>query len=117
MQYFEIQNDSLIFRENGETVMVSPWGPDSLRVRSTILGDIEDSSAALLQPAFSQSDISVEDMKAVITNGKIRAELVVQPWGNNLQITFYNQKITILYYNLNNISILIYFTIKYNTNF
>lgn len=26
MQYFEIQNDSLIFRENGETVMVSPWG-------------------------------------------------------------------------------------------
>lgn len=96
MQYFEIQNDSLIFRENGETVMVSPWGPDSLRVRSTILGDIEDSSAALLQPAFSQSDISVEDMKAVITNGKIRAELVVQPWGNNLQITFYNQKNEIL---------------------
>ncbi len=96
MQYFEIQNDSLIFRENGETVMVSPWGPDSLRVRSTILGDIEDSSAALLQPAFSQADISVEDMKAVITNGKIRAELIVQPWGNNLQITFYNQKNEIL---------------------
>lgn len=96
MQYFEIQNDSLIFRENGETVMVSPWGPDSLRVRSTILGDIEDSNAALLQPAFSQADISVEDMKAVITNGKIRAELIVQPWGNNLQITFYNQKNEIL---------------------
>ena len=25
MQYFERQNDSLIFRLNGETVMVSPW--------------------------------------------------------------------------------------------
>ena len=96
MQYFENQNGNLLFRENGETVMVSPWGPDSLRVRSTILGDIEDSSAALLPPAFSQADISVEDMKAVITNGKIRAELVVQPWGNNLQITFYNQKNEIL---------------------
>ena len=26
MQYFERQNDSLIFRLNGETVMVSPLG-------------------------------------------------------------------------------------------
>lgn len=96
MQYFEIQNDSLIFRENGETVMVSPWGPDSLRIRSTILGEIKDSSAALLPPAFSQADITMKDRTAVISNGKIRAELVVQPWGNTLQITFYNQKNEIL---------------------
>ena len=44
MQYFENQNGSLIFRENGETVVVSPWGADSLRVRSTILGDVTDLS-------------------------------------------------------------------------
>ena len=36
MQYFERQNDSLIFRLNGETVMVSPWGEDSLRTRAAL---------------------------------------------------------------------------------
>ena len=37
MQYFERQNDSLIFRLNGETVMVSPWGEDSLRTAGGIV--------------------------------------------------------------------------------
>ena len=96
MQYFENQNGSLIFRENGKTVVVSPWGADSLRVRSTILGDVTDDSPALLPPAFSEARITISERKAVISNGKICAELNVQPWGNNLQITFYNDKNEIL---------------------
>ena len=86
MQYFENQNGSLIFRENGETVVVSPWGADSLRVRSTILGDVTDDSPALLPPAFSEARITISERKAVISNGKICAELNVQPWGNNLHL-------------------------------
>ena len=35
LHYFEERKGSLIFRENGETVMVTPWGRDSLRVRAS----------------------------------------------------------------------------------
>ena len=50
LHYFEEENGSLVFRENGETVMVTPWGEDSLRVRAVFLGDIAEGSAALLEP-------------------------------------------------------------------
>lgn len=92
MGYFEEQNGSIIFREDGETVMVTPWGPDSLRVRARILEEISDESAALLEPGASESKIVLGETRAEITNGKIRGELSVQPWGKALQMTFYNQK-------------------------
>ena len=53
MQYFERQNDSLIFRLNGETVMVSPWGEDSLRTRAALFNELSDNSPALLSPVKS----------------------------------------------------------------
>ena len=49
MNFFEEKDGSLVFRENGETVLITPWGADSLRVRSAILGDISSYSAALLE--------------------------------------------------------------------
>ena len=105
LQYFEEKEGSLLFRENGETVMVTPWGANSLRVRAAFLGEIEEGSAALLEmpedgrttdpgngDAQSAGSIVIEAQKASITNGKIRAELIVNPWGKALQMTFYNQK-------------------------
>ena len=50
MNYFEEINGGLVFREDGETVMVSPWGVNSLRVRSCILGEITEGQGALLPP-------------------------------------------------------------------
>ena len=44
LHFFEEKDGSLIFRENGETVMVTPWGADSFRVRAAFLGDIEEGS-------------------------------------------------------------------------
>ena len=41
MQYFEKQGNALIFRQDGETVRVEPWQKDSLRVRGTLLSEIE----------------------------------------------------------------------------
>ncbi len=41
LHFFEEKDGSLIFRENGETVMVTPWGADSFRVRAAFLGEIE----------------------------------------------------------------------------
>ncbi len=95
MGFFEIQNGSLIFRENGETVMITPWGTDSLRVRSAFLGEVrEDINAALLEPeTAAEAAIEMEgEWQASITNGRIKAVLNVQSWGHALQIAFYNQK-------------------------
>ena len=98
LHYFEEQNKSLIFRENGETVMVEPWGADSLRVRATFLGDIPEGSAALLDTENAESEVRIEigEDTASITNGRIQAKLTVADWGKALQMTFYNQKGEIL---------------------
>lgn len=84
----------MIFRENGETVMVTPWGADSLRVRAVFLGEIEAGSAALLEPEDTGGDVRIEtgEWEASITNGGIRAVLRVSGWGKALQTTFYNRK-------------------------
>lgn len=95
MRFFEEVNGSLLFRENGETVMITPWGENSLRIRSTILSDIEDGSVALLEPVKTNAVIQIDnadDMHASIENGKIKADLTVQPWGHALQITFRNHR-------------------------
>lgn len=102
MNFFEKRGDSLIFRENGETVMITPWGQNSFRVRATILEEIQDNSVALLEPKKLEPMIQIEAMKAFIQNGNITAELVVQPWGNALQVTFKNQKGEVLLREISN---------------
>ncbi|MCR5100674.1 MAG: glycoside hydrolase family 31 protein, partial [Butyrivibrio sp.] len=114
MNYFEIQENSLIYRYNGETVRIKPWGNDSFRVESVFLGDIPEGEIALLplnellesaniseKTSTSKSEynplneagISItDDTHASITNGLIRAELKVEDWWKNLQISFVNSK-------------------------
>ena len=94
MSFFEEQNGSLLFRENGETVMVTPWGDNSLRVRASFLGEIQEGSIALLEPGEPQVEVGIEidRLQASITNGRIRAELKAVEWGRSLQMTFYNEK-------------------------
>ena len=93
MQYFEKQGNALIFRQDGETVRVEPWQKDSLRVRGTLLSEIEEGSIALLDPEPVEAEIElVDELKATIKNGKIQAILELQPWGQKLRITFLNQK-------------------------
>lgn len=93
MQYFEKQGNALIFRQDGETVRVEPWQKDSLRVRGTLLSEIEEGSIALLDPELVEAEIElVDELKATIKNGKIQAVLELQPWGQKLRITFLNQK-------------------------
>lgn len=93
MQFFEKRDNELIYRENGETVIVSPWGENSLRVRSAILSEpVKDNTGALLPVPELSGEINIEDMFATIKNGNITAKLTVQPWGNNLQISFFNNR-------------------------
>ncbi len=88
MQFFSIENGSLLFRENGETLKIEAWGRDSFRVRSVFLGGISDYSPALLEQEKRNCDITIDDRRALIVNGKITAKCYVQPWGNALQISF-----------------------------
>lgn len=92
MRFFERKDNELIFRKNGETVVFTPWGENGLRIRSAILSDPTDFRAALLPVSGIASEIHIEDTAASIRNGNITAKLVVQPWGNALQISFFNDK-------------------------
>ena len=51
------QGNALIFRQDGETVRVEPWQKDSLRVRGTLLSEIEEGSIALLDPEPVEAEI------------------------------------------------------------
>lgn len=92
LNFFEQKEDSLIFRENGETVMITPWGANSLRVRASFLGEVTQGSVALLPPqSVSDVQIEINEQEASIQNGSIRAVLKVNSWGNALQTTFYGR--------------------------
>ena len=92
MRYFEREGGSLIWRNAGETLMITPWGQDSLRVRSTLMGEIQDDRWALLEPEACSTDIRVEDEYASIAIGKLRAEVTMDGWHHRAMITFRNEK-------------------------
>jgi alpha-D-xyloside xylohydrolase len=79
-------NGKLVFRYDGETLTIEPWGKDSLRVRATRLAKMPDKDWAL-QNAGGKAVIKINDKDAEISNGKIKA--YVDKYGT---ITFYNDK-------------------------
>lgn len=92
MRYFERHGNELIWRNKGETLIISPWGENSLRVRSTLQGDVMDPRFALLEPEKAETEIIIEDMHASIRCGNITAEVEVDGWHRLAQIAFLNQK-------------------------
>ncbi|MBQ3078938.1 MAG: glycoside hydrolase family 31 protein [Clostridia bacterium] len=93
MRYFEALENALLFHYNGETVLVKPWGENSLRVQSTLMSDISDDSAALLAPKETACEIEIPDeFNAYIKNGKITAHLNMLGWPRMLQTEFLNNK-------------------------
>ena len=92
MEFFERCGSSLIWRNHGETLMITPWGPDSLRVRSAVQSDVEDTRYSLLEPMETDAEIEIGDESAQIKNGKLTARLTINSWGQCARIAFYNQK-------------------------
>lgn len=86
------EGNALVYRWDGEVLSIMPWGENSFRVRSTVLGEVEDTDYALLPPTETEADIHVEEYTARIINGKITAELTVDSWSHSCDIAFYNQK-------------------------
>ena len=60
---------------DGEKLMLEPWGVNSLRVRSRMMGEILDSDFALLPAKTQPVQIDINEHEAVIANGKIKAVL------------------------------------------
>ncbi len=102
MNYFEEIKGELLCRLDGETLLISPWGENSLRIRSTILGDIVETQGALLPVENMLPKICIEETRATIENGRIKAVLSVYGWRKTVQISFYNQKGELLLQEISN---------------
>jgi alpha-D-xyloside xylohydrolase len=76
MGLFVKDDEALRWRGGQETVLVEPWGADSLRVRGTVVGGIlDDQPGALLTAKPSQVYVQRYEGGARITNGEITAEM------------------------------------------
>lgn len=84
---FENDNGALVCRKNGETLRIEAWGPDSLRVRSTMQSAFTGRDWALTEPVKPASPaVTVETVEhwvgdgtldtreqAAIVNGRLKA--------------------------------------------
>ncbi|WP_125776471.1 TIM-barrel domain-containing protein [Antribacter gilvus] len=72
---FTVDGHRLIWRGDGETLVVEPWGTDSVRVRATPSGGIRDHDWALLAPqpgTEAAASVQVDGQAASVTNGQLR---------------------------------------------
>lgn len=83
------QEQNGIVRKRGKEILrIEPWGSNGLRVRATQLGEIRDEEwSALLPVPEVEASMETDGKSAVITNGKIRCELMVTG-----KMKFFNQK-------------------------
>ena len=91
MGIFSKENGGLVWRYNGETLAIVPWGANSLRVRAVMMGKITDTDYALLPAPAAEPVIETGGRAASITNGKIKAVLQECDWPKNCIVSFYNQ--------------------------
>ncbi|WP_232531831.1 glycoside hydrolase family 31 protein [Microbacterium halophytorum] len=79
----EVDGQRLIWRGGGETLVVEPWGRDSVRVRAALMREIDDDDWALLPPtagAHAAVEAELTDAGAVLRNGEIVVELTTSAW-------------------------------------
>lgn len=84
---FTAEGNALILHRNGETLRIEPWGKDSLRVRATMLPEIQKENWALTEPVRKTGgnvSIGVEEIpdgdgtvhrepQGIVQNGRIKA--------------------------------------------
>ena len=94
MGYLTRENNDLIFRNNGETIVVSPWGRDSVRVRAALMSDVRDDRFALLDPVVCEDEleITVEEKKGTMRHGRLTVVVEVDGWLRNGRISLHNDK-------------------------
>ncbi len=91
MSVFEKQGKKLVYHYDAEQLWLEPWGCNSLRVRATKQAEMPQENWALLVPEDSSCEIFIQEDKASIQNGKIRAVVSA-----NGKITFFRSDGTLL---------------------
>ena len=84
----------LIWKTNGETVVIESWGENALRVRAVMQGEITETGYALLPQEPLPCRTETGDGFAKITNGKLtaRIELASSGWRKDHgRITFFDE--------------------------
>ncbi|HEY5563495.1 MAG TPA: glycoside hydrolase family 31 protein [Clostridiaceae bacterium] len=84
---FRNYEDKLLWECRNEILSLEPWGKNGIRVRATYMNEFGKENWALLPKKDSKFKILIEEDKATLENGKIKAEVLL-----NGNITFYNQK-------------------------
>jgi alpha-D-xyloside xylohydrolase len=69
------ENGKLIYRNNGQTIVIEAWGIDGFRVRIIPEGGGQTSDWALDIPIGKKGDVKINHNEATIRNGKISATL------------------------------------------
>ncbi len=77
MSFFETDKNVLTWKRNHELLSVQAWGPDAVRVRSTLLAELPVIAGALLEepPEGGSAEIRIDEESAILVNGKLRVEL------------------------------------------
>lgn len=83
---YKIEDNKLIYRNDGEILQIEAWGENSLRVRGTKTAKVSEKAWALLDPKPCTAKVSINGKVATITNGKITAEINEFGW-----LSYYNQ--------------------------
>ena len=83
----------LVFKKGNETLMIEPWGKDSLRVRSTLDPAFIDRDWALTEKInHGTAKVTITEQGGQITNGRLTAKL-----NNNGVLAFYKDDKEILH--------------------
>jgi alpha-D-xyloside xylohydrolase len=71
---FTAAGTTLTWRGDGETLVVEPWGTDSVRVRAAMSGPVRDTAWALLPAAADDAaaTVVVDGATATLTHGRAR---------------------------------------------
>ncbi len=76
MQVFHRRKNGISWSQSNEIVQIDPWGQDSLRVRATADGELQDDLfSVLLPPVETETQITIEEQGATIYNGAIAAHI------------------------------------------
>lgn len=78
MALFAREERRLVWTGSGETLVVEPWGSNSIRVRDAWKTPIVDTDWALLPQPSVAVDIDIDGCTATLRNGRITAKLTAE---------------------------------------
>lgn len=95
MGVIKLEKQRLVWKFDGETMVIEPWGENSLRVRAVANGEIPSLDYALIETPAQQVQLEEGEYEqgryASITNGKIKAVLREDAWTKRATVSYYNQ--------------------------